>query len=186
MIHQSILFAQENIIYGIDTTEAKSIFEYLQKVRQKSINKSDPIFKYIKNKDKLPMLIWNDTLAQVARTKVEDLVNRNYFAHVDKVGRGINYYISNAGYILDANWLEDPKNNYFESLQAGAPSGVEAVRFLIIDKEIAGHGHRKHLLGQDEWNYKNIDFGAAYYRVPSEFNTDYSSYTVIIIARHHY
>lgn len=186
VLQQSILFSQENIVYGLDTAEAKAIFNYLQKVRQKDIDKSDPMYKYVKNQDKLPLLVWNDTLAQVARDKAVYLVDHNYFDHVDMYGRGINYYISKAGYELDENWLNDPKNNYFESLQAGYSSAVGVVRYLIIDKGISGHGHRKHLLGLDDWNIKNVDFGAAFYRVPSYFKTDYSTYTVIIIARHHY
>ena len=186
VIHQSILLSQESFAYGIDTAESKAIFDYLQKVRQKNIKKSDPMYKYIRNQKKLPLLVWNDTLAQVARAKVEDLVKHNYFDHVDQWGRGINYYISEAGYTLDSNWLDDPKNNYFESIQAGSPSGVEAVRYLIIDKNIPGYGHRKHLLGQDEWNFANIDFGAAFYRVPTEMDNDFTTYTVIIIAHHHF
>ena len=186
LLQQSILFSQENIVYGLDTAEAKAIFEYLQKVRQKKIDKSDPMNKYIKNQDKLPLLIWNDTLAQVARNKAVYLVDHNYFDHVDLLGKGINYYISKAGYALDENWLDDPKNNYFESLQAGYSNGVGVVQYLIIDKDIRGHGHRKHLLGQDDWNFKNVDFGAAFYRVPSYIKVDYSTYTVIIIARHRY
>ena len=186
VLQQSILFAQENIVYGIDIAEATAIFNYLQNVRQKNIAKSDPMYKYVKNQDKLPLLVWNDTLAEVARTKAKYMADHNHFDHVDLLGKGINYYISKAGYELDENWLDDPKNNYFESLQAGYSSGVGAVQYLIIDKGVPGHGHRKHLLGQDDWNFKNVDIGAAFYRVYPNSRADYSTYTVIIIARHHY
>lgn len=186
VMQQSILFSQENIVYGIDTAEAKIIFNYLQKVRQKNIDKSDPMYKYIKNLDELPLLVWNDTLGQVARNKAAYMADHNHFDHVDLLGKGINYYISKAGYELDENWLDDPKNNYFESLQAGYSTGVGAVQYLIIDKGIPGNGHRKHLLGLDDWNFKNVDIGAAFYRVPPDSKADYSTYTVIIISRHRY
>lgn len=180
------MYGQPETIYGIDSVETAALYNYLQSLRQKEVPHTDPMYKYVKGKDKLPLLIWNDTLAMVARGRVEDLVKNNYFGHVDQSGRGVNYYINEAGYALPKNWLEDPANNFFESLQAGADSGIEAVRFLIIDKGIPGHGHRKHLLGQDDWNVKNVDFGAAFYRVPPGIKTDYPTYTVIIIARHKY
>jgi len=186
MLLQVNLTGQPNIGYGIDSVQANEIFTYLQNVRQKNIPHSDPMYKYVKGKDNSPLLIWNNTLAKVAQARVEDLVKNNYFDHVDKSDKAVNYYISEAGYALPENWLEDPSDNYFESLQAGASNGIESVRYLIIDKGIPGHGHRKHLLGQDEWNVKNVDFGAAFYRVPPGIKTDYPTYTVIIIARHKY
>jgi hypothetical protein len=162
------------------------MFIYLQSLRQKKVPHNDPMFKYMKGKDKLPLLVWNDTLAKVARARAEDLAKNNYFGHVDHSGRAVNYYMAEAGYSLPDDWIEDPSSNYFESIQAGADSGIYAVRYLIIDKGIPGLGHRKHLLGQDKWNAKNIDFGAAFFRPPPEWETDYSSYTVIVIARHRY
>jgi hypothetical protein len=183
---QVYLDAQPDISYGVDTSQASEMFIYLQALRQKEVPHYDPMYKYVKEKDDLPLLVWNDTLALVALARARDLARNNYFDHVDKLGKGVNYYISEAGYYLPDNWLKDPANNFFESLQSGAPSGIEAIRYLIIDKGVPNHGHRKHLLGQDEWNVENIDFGAAFYRVPPEIKTDYPTFTVIIIARHKY
>jgi hypothetical protein len=186
MLLQAYLNAQPDISYGVDTVEASEMFIYLQALRLNEVPPSDPMYKYVKGKEKLPPMVWNDTLALVAQARARDLAKHNYFDHVDNLGKGVNYYISEAGYYLPDNWLEDPANNYFESLQAGAPSGIEAVQYLIIDKGIPNKGHRNHLLGQDKWNAENIDFGAAFYRVPPQIKTDYPTFTVIIIARHKY
>jgi uncharacterized protein YkwD len=186
MLFQVCMYGQPDISYGADSVQANEMYIYLQSLRQKKVPHSDPMYNYMKGKDKLPLLVWNDTLAVVAMARARDMAKHNYFNHIDNLGKGVNYYISEAGYNLPANWLEDPENNYFESIQAGASSGIEAVRYLIIDKGEPTKGHRKHLLGQDEWNVKNIDFGAAFYRVPPGTKTDFYTYTVIIIARHRY
>lgn len=169
---------------GLDRNQAKKAFKYLQAIRQKTVSKSDKMYKYSKKAPNLPVLVWNDTLAKVAEEKALDMANKNYFGHVDKKGRGINYYLDQAGFRLDENWLDDKKNNYFESLQAGAKTGEDAIRYLIIDKGVPGYGHRKHLLGLDDWNKKHTAIGIAYYRLPDDSKSKFYSYTVVIIAHH--
>jgi hypothetical protein len=51
------------------------------------------------------------------------MAKRNYFAHVDPDGFGMNYYINLGGYSLDTFWLNNPKENNFESINAGSESG---------------------------------------------------------------
>jgi uncharacterized protein YkwD len=169
---------------GMDTTEAKEMFSYLQKLRQKEVDKSDPLLKYVGKNS--PLLFWNDTLVKVAEARVLDLVKYNYFDHVDKKGRGVNYYIANAGYYLEPEWTENKKDNFFESLQAGAEDANAVIYDLVIDNGVPSKGHRKHLLGLDDWNVKNVDVGIAYYRKADGDRCDYITYTVIIIARHHW
>lgn len=158
------------------------MFNYLQELRQKEVPTDDPLLKYVA--DDSEVLVWNDTLAAVAEARVEDLVNKNYFDHIDKKGRGVNYYIDAAGYSLEPEWTEQKDYNFFESLEAGKESYKEIIADLIIDKGIPGKGHRKHLLGLDDWNKKNVDVGIAFYRVGDGMKTEYTTYTVIIIARH--
>ena len=174
------LFAQSEM----DREEAKAMFIYLQELRQGKAGKNDPVQKYAKKNS--PMLHWNDTLAAVAEQRAMDLAKNNYFDHVDKKGRGVNYYIAKAGYALEKEWQDRPSNNFFESLQAGKTGHKEVIQDLIIDKGIPSKGHRKHLLGLDDWNEKNVDVGIAHYIPDASMKTDYQSYTVIIIARHHW
>lgn len=165
-----------------DRNGAKEMFDYIQDLRQKNTPKSDPLNKYVKKKGIL--LVWNDTLAKVAEARALDLVKNNYFDHVDKKGYGVNYYINKAGYLLEKEWLKDKSNNFFESLEAGHDNPYDVVENLIIDKGVPSKGHRKHLLGLDDWNEKNYEVGIAFYKVGEDDKADYSSYTVIIIARH--
>lgn len=166
---------------GIDREEAQLMFSYLQDLRQKNVPKSDPLLKYVAKNS--PDLVWNDTLALVAEQRARDMAENNYFGHVDKKGYGVNYHIARSGYSLEPEWLENKADNYFESLEAGKEDHKEIIADLIIDKGIPSKGHRKHLLGLDEWNKKNTDIGIGCYRV-SGMKAEYTTYTVIIIARH--
>lgn len=169
---------------GLDKAEAEKMFEYLQDLRQKKVPKSDANLKYVGKKK--AMLHWNDTLAKVAEARALDLAKGNYFDHVDKDGYGVNYHIQVAGYNLEPEWTENKEDNFFESLEAGKDDYYSIISDLIIDKGIPSKGHRKHLLGLDDWNEKNNDIGIGMYRVGEDDSSEYSSYTVIIIARHHW
>lgn len=169
---------------GIDREEAKLMFSYLRDLRQKDVPKSDPLLKYVPKHS--PDLIWNDTLAMVAENRAMDLAKNNYFDHIDQNGFGINYHIAKAGYFLEPEWLEEKDYNFFESLEAGKENYKEIIADLIIDSGVPSKGHRKHLLGLDEWNEKNTDIGIGCYRVKETEQAEYTTYTVIIIARHHW
>ena len=169
---------------GIDRVEADIMFHYLQDLRQKKTDKTDKLNRYVKKKR--PLLTWNDTLAKVAEARAIDLAEKDYFDHIDPLGNGVNYYINKAGYKLEPEWLEYRSDNFFESLQAGYSESYEIIEDLIIDAGIPSKGHRKHLLGLDDWNKKNTDIGIGFYRVGDGMSAEYSAYTVIIIARHHW
>jgi uncharacterized protein YkwD len=172
----------QQVVSGLDQKEARLMFDYLQQLRQKDVPSNDPLLKYVpKNAVKL---IWNDTLAAVAEARATDLATRNYFDHIDRKGRGVNYYIAEAGYQLEPEWIENKDYNFFESLEAGKETYKEIIADLIIDKGVPSKGHRKHLLGLDDWNSKNTDVGIACFRVGDDMKAEYSTYTVIIIARH--
>jgi len=129
-------------------------------------------------------LVWNDTLARVAEAKARDMAERDYFAHVNPEGIGINYLISKSGYKLNSEWTKNKSDNYFESLAAGSADGEDAIKQLIIDEDDAsgGYRHRIHLLGLDEWSSSLTDIGIGFASVES--GSEYPTYISVIIAKH--
>jgi len=165
-----------------DKSEEQAAFALLNKIRQ---NPSAYTKDYGVNLDTVearPALVWNDTLAKVAETKVIDMATRGYFAHVDPDGCGINYYVNKAGYKLEEKWVKDKKLNYFESIQAGAHDGADAVKALIIDTYSKDLGHRKALLGMTKFQKGTTDIGIGFIRCTD--GCKYHSYTSIVIAKH--
>ena len=129
-------------------------------------------------------LKWNDTLAQVAYLKAKEMAEKKYFNHVDKKGYGLNYYINKSGYKLPKDWLNKKSNNYFESICAGELSPEKGIIFLLNDQGEKKHkkaGHRVHLLSMSDFYKPNVDIGIGWYESP---NSVYSSYMVVVIARH--
>lgn len=163
--------------------EAQQAFQLLNAIR----NNPAKYYKELQLNAKLPItktsLRWNDTLAKVAEAKAMDMAKRNYFDHVNPDGYGINYFINQSGYTLNADWLKDKKENFFESLGSGHDSGVEAVKSLIIDAEDPSKGHRDHLLGIGKWDASLYDVGIGF--VKSD-GSKYQSYICIIIAKHNW
>jgi uncharacterized protein YkwD len=159
----------------------KEAFVLLNQVR-KNPQAFKTQFPFLAGMPAKPTLVWNDTLARLAEIKAMDMARLNYFAHVDPDGFGMNYYINKGGYKLKAEWLNKPGANYFESCNAGALSGRQAIEMLLIDEGVPSLGHRKHLLGIDEWSATLMDIGIGY--VKTNGNTHYSSYTCILIAKH--
>ena len=166
---------------SLDKAEAKEAFLLINLVRTNP-EKFQKEFSFLKEYKKMPRLLWNDTLAEVAEAKALDMARNNYFAHVDGKGFGMNYYINQAGYKLDSACLVNPRANRFESLNAGGLTGKEAVKMLLIDDGVPSLGHRKHLLGIDPWSATLYDIGIGFVR--SEGNTAYKTYTCILIAKH--
>ena len=163
--------------------EALSAFNYLNKVRKNPSAFSSEIgvsLSYVKAKDNL---LWNEKLAKAAADKAADMAQRDYFAHVDPDGCGMNYHISQAGYELPEKWIFPKSNNYFESIYyeygyAEAGEGIRAIKSLINDRGTNPPGHRNHLLGiEDFWvDCKDCGIGIA-----SNGNEVYVS---VLIAKH--
>ncbi|WP_153798077.1 CAP domain-containing protein [Foetidibacter luteolus] len=162
-----------------DKTEALKAFELINSIRQ---NPASFTGANLSGVNAMPALNWNDTLAKAAEAKALDMARRNYFSHTDPNGLGMNYHINKAGYSLNQAWLTNTSNNYFESIQAGAADGEEAVSMLIIDNGVPTLGHRKHLLGMDQWNASLKDIGIGFVRTAE--GSKFKSYTCILIARH--
>jgi uncharacterized protein YkwD len=163
--------------------EAQKAFQLLNTIR----SNPEKYYKELQLNSGLPItktsLRWNDTLAKVAEAKAMDMAKRNYFDHVNPEGYGINFFINQSGYKLNAGWLKNKKDNYFESLGSGYESGQEAVQSLIIDEDVTPKAHRDHLLGIGDWNHSLVDIGIGFVKCDGG---KYQSYTCIIIAKHNW
>lgn len=168
---------------SLDRSEAKSAFQYLNKIRTNPEMFGTQFSFLSKQKITKTALTWNDRLAKVAETKALDMANRKYFSHVDPEGYGINYYINKGGYKLHKDWLRNKSSNNFESLAYGLPDAETTINTLLIDKGVSGLGHRKHLLGIDSWNSSLTDIGIGFATI--DRNAGYTeTYVCIIIAKH--
>ncbi|MEX6686316.1 CAP domain-containing protein [Danxiaibacter flavus] len=166
-----------------EKAEAKAAFELINAMRHNPRAFSKALGVSLNNVKAMPALVWNDTLAKVAEAKAIDMCSRNYFGHVNPEGFGMNYYINKAGYKLNAYWLKQKSANYFESIQAGASNGEDAVGYLVVDENIPSLGHRKHLLGIGDWNASLTDIGIGFVKNPNP-NSMYKSFMCVLIARH--
>jgi len=161
--------------------EALKAFEYLNEMRLSPESFSETVgvdLAYVEPRQKLQ---WNEILARVAEQKALDMAEREYFAHVDPDGNAINILIKEAGYEILDSWVEDIRNNFFESIQAGASTGQEVINDLVLDEGIDPPGHRNHLLGIDPFWSNCPDAGIGMVR---KEGTEYEYYTCIIIAKH--
>jgi uncharacterized protein YkwD len=168
---------------SIDREEAQKAFLLINVMRQNPSAFSQELNVNLDTVQARPALIWNDTLARVAEQRAMDMATRQYFAHVDPDGYGVNYHMNQAGYKLRKSCLKDPKQNTFESIEAGPHGGEASVKALIIDK---GHqatvGHRKHLLGMTKWDGSLVDIGVGY--VVCHEGCKYKTYTSVVIGKH--
>ena len=163
--------------------EIVAAFEYLNAVRQNPSAYSKEIGVDLSGVSEIHELEWNDILAKVAQERAEDMVSRNYFGHIDPDGYGTNIKINNAGYTLDERWYSDKSMNYFESLAAGYAEGKATVIQLINDggASDSGAGHRRHLLGMDDFWADCYDIG-----IGKAKGGDYGTYWCFLIAKHQF
>ncbi len=166
-----------------EKAQAKAAFELINAMRKNPDEISKALGVSLKSVKAMPALIWNDTLAKVAEAKAIDMCSRNYFGHVNPEGYGMNYYINKAGYKLNDYYLKNKSANFFESIQAGAVNGQDAVGYLIVDENIPTLGHRKHLLGMGDWNASLTDIGIGFVKNPNP-NSMYKSFMCVLIAKH--
>jgi len=71
---------------------------------------------------------------------------------------------------------------YFESLCVNPATGEDAIKTLIIDKDVPSFGHRNHLPGIGEWNSSLTDIGIGFAKIDS--GTKYTTYVSVVIAKH--
>jgi uncharacterized protein YkwD len=165
---------------ALDRDEARKAFDYLNRIRKKPAKFSKEIGIDLENVKARPALKWNDMLAKVAEEKALDMANRDYFGHVTPEGRGINLQIHEAGYALPKDWMKEKDQNFFESISAGTNTGEEAIRNLIVDKDLPAAPHRNQLLGITDFYAECTDIGIGFARNPK---SKYRTYMSIIIAR---
>ena len=166
----------------IDKQEAQNAFGLLQQIRARPNDYSKELDFPANLKVASLQLKWNDTLAAAAEAKAFDMANRNYFAHIDPDGKGMNYHIQQKGYSLLSSWTSNKSDNYFESISANNSTGIDAIKSLIKDSQTPSLGHRKHLLGLDEWNASLSDIGIGFAR--RESGSTYQTYICVLIAKH--
>ena len=160
-------------------------YNYLNAVRQNPSAYSETIGVDLSGVEPRPVLQWNEALIKAAQAKAEDMASRNYFAHVDPDGNGMNVKINSVGYDLPEEWYEDPSQNFFESLGCGTNifSGEKVIKMLIIDTNTPSLGHRKHLLGISPFWSNCYDIGIGH---AQNINSRYIHYWSILIAKHDY
>jgi uncharacterized protein YkwD len=164
----------------LDRDEARKAFDYLNKIRKEPAKFSKEIGIDLSDVKPRPALKWNNILAKVAEEKAQDMANRDYFGHVTPEGLGINLQIHEAGYQLPKEWIKNNDQNFFESISAGTDNGEEAIRNLIVDKDLPAALHRKQLLGITEFYAACTDIGIGFARHPK---SKYRTYLSIVIAR---
>ncbi|MGZ2369466.1 CAP domain-containing protein [Ancylomarina sp. YFZ004] len=161
----------------------KDAFDYLNAVRNNPSAYSDELAVNLSEVEKRDKLIWSSELAKAAYSKAKDMAERNYFAHVDPDGYGMNYKISEAGFHLADYMMQSKSANNFESIAAGTnrTTGKIMIQQLIIDKGIPSLGHRKHLLGMTSFWADAEYCGIGFYKKPG---STYTYYICVLIAKH--
>lgn len=167
------------------SNEIENAFNYLNAIRKNPARYSQEMGVNLNGIKAMPELKWNHTLAKVAQEKAQDMVDRDYFAHVDPDGCGINIKINAAGYTLRNDWYDDASKNYFESLGVGSniSTGKSIIHLLINDggADTDDAGHRHHLLGIDDFWSNCYDIGIGMAK-----GGQYGYYWCVIIAKHNF
>lgn len=166
---------------AISDSEVRAAVEYLNAIRSNPAAYSQEIGVDLSGIKARHPLRWNPTLAKAAQVKAQDMIDRNYFDHVDPDGCGMNIKLNNAGYTMCANFINDKSNNNFESIAGGNATGKASIKQLLYDGGASNDdaGHRIHLLAiADFWgNCYDIGIGLAK-------GGKYRYYWCVIIAKH--
>lgn len=122
----------------------------------------------------------NDELSNSSDVKANDMVARNYFAHTDPSGVQPNQLARNVGYPLPDSYPNDA--NFIESISAGTTQDNASLvlDFLVTDEFDPGLGHRRQLLGIDDFNAANREIGVGF---SSSTGATFTNYWAIHIAR---
>lgn len=107
-----------------------------------------------------PALALNKELTASARFRSDDMLKRDYFAHVDPDGTGPNMHAVDSGYNLGRAYTRSKNANNIESIAAGREHAGEILKMLVIDEGVPDLGHRKHLLGMSDYYAAGREIGA--------------------------
>jgi hypothetical protein len=123
---------------------------------------------------KRPEMVCNNTLAEVARKRAEDMANRDYLGHTNPDGEGPNYLVESAGYQLPDFYGHGRGDNNIESIGGGYSSAAD-----LWDAWLHSGSHRTHILGDHKFYAKQTQYGIGYAYNP---NSTYQRYWVLITA----
>lgn len=167
----------------LNEVNRKDAFDYLNAVRSKPSDYNEELAVDLSAVEKRAKLIWSEELAKAAYEKAKDMAERDFFAHIDPDGYGMNHKIDAAGFTLADYLLKTKTANNFESIAAGTNRNTAKIMIqqLIIDKGIPSLGHRKHLLGMTDF-WANAEYcGIGFYKKPGSI---YTHYMCVLIAKH--
>lgn len=171
---------ETNIMSDVEVKDACSL---LNAIRENPSAYSSELGVNLDDVKSQDALIWDSSLANAAYKKAKDMADNNYFAHIDTDGYGMNFMIQEAGFEL-ADYLKTSiSQNNFESIAAGTNSKTPSIMIkqLIIDKNVPSLGHRKHLLGMNDFYAACKYIGIGFYKKPE---SHYTYYCCVLIARH--
>jgi len=113
-------------------------------------------------------------LCKVARAKANDMAARGYFNHTDPSGRGPNFMVRQAGYVLPAGYSTAVNANNIESISAGRATAGENWSAWM-----GSSGHRNHLLGEASFYAAQTSVGVGFVSVPG---SEWQYYAVVLSA----
>lgn len=93
-------------------------------------------------------IIVDPILTQAAQLKADDLIDRNYLAHVNPDGFGPNYLIQALDYFLPAGYDNTRPGNNIESIFEDRGFGLPNAQ-LAWDGWLNSPSHRTHVLGEN-------------------------------------
>lgn len=109
--------------------------------------------------------------------KAKDMIQRQYYGHVDIDGLGMNYYLRQAGYPLPSYYLSNKDANNVEALAAGPD-------FSVADAAFQGYlnsaKHRPQILGLTAGWAAQDEYGVGY---AYSANSKYGNYWVVLTAK---
>lgn len=112
-------------------------------------------------------------LLEFARSRAQDMAERDYFGHVTPDRVGPNELLRSSGYELPKYYVGGIANS-IESMLAGEKDPDKVWKLLLSSST-----HRNHLLGMDAMYLKQQKFGVGYFHKPE---SKYAHYWVVIIA----
>lgn len=94
-------------------------------------------------------------LATVAHAQAQDMAARNYCASTDPDGRGPNFRVRQAGYLLPKHYSSVLDGNNIQTVGCGYATAADFWAALSSNP---------HLLGSDDFWARQTEFGIAYYQ----------------------
>jgi uncharacterized protein YkwD len=101
-------------------------------------------------------------LCKVARQRGAEMDRLNYFDHVNPRGKGPNYRIRRAGYVLPSHYSSAPSGNNIESIALHTGDSKKVFALWLESGP-----HRTHLLGHLAFYQEQTSIGIGVFRSPN-------------------